>query len=66
MYVNNTYFFIVLFANMISFQAIERANSASSDWKDGTTASHRSAVLSKWSSLIKENADDIGKFCFIA
>jgi len=46
--------------------AIERANSALSDWKDGTTASHRSAVLSKWSSLIKENADDIGKFCFIA
>jgi hypothetical protein len=31
------------------------------EWKDGTTAAYRSGVLSKWSSMIKENAEDIGK-----
>eukprot|EP00585_Thalassiosira_rotula_P010863 CAMPEP_0196138816 /NCGR_PEP_ID=MMETSP0910-20130528/6320_1 /TAXON_ID=49265 /ORGANISM="Thalassiosira rotula, Strain GSO102" /LENGTH=538 /DNA_ID=CAMNT_0041399471 /DNA_START=349 /DNA_END=1962 /DNA_ORIENTATION=+ len=40
-------------------QAIERANTALSGWKDGTTAMHRSDILSKWSSLIKENSEDI-------
>ncbi|KAL7519558.1 hypothetical protein ACHAWX_004316 [Stephanocyclus meneghinianus] len=39
--------------------AINRAHAALGGWRDGTTAAHRSAVLSKWSSLIKENTDDI-------
>lgn len=40
-------------------EAITRASSALASWKDGTTASHRSNLLLKWSSLIKENANDI-------
>ena len=39
--------------------AITRASSALASWKDGTTASYRSNLLLKWSSLIKENANDI-------
>jgi len=40
-------------------QAIDRANEALSSWKDGTTASHRSNLLYKWSELIKKNSEDI-------
>ncbi len=39
--------------------AIDRAHAALPGWKDGTTALHRSNILSKWSSLIKENSEDI-------
>ncbi|KAL7534007.1 hypothetical protein ACHAXR_005577 [Thalassiosira sp. AJA248-18] len=42
-------------------QAIERASAALSGWKDGTTAMYRSEIISKWSSLIKENSEDIAK-----
>ena len=42
-------------------KAIDRASAALFKWKDGTTALHRSNVLSKWSSLITENSDDIAK-----
>eukprot|EP00986_Skeletonema_menzelii_P008644 scaffold3738_cov151-Skeletonema_menzelii.AAC.15 len=41
--------------------AIHRAHMALPDWRDKTTAAHRSGVLSKWSSLIKESAEDIAK-----
>jgi hypothetical protein len=40
-------------------QAIDRASSALSEWKDGTTGSYRSSLLTKWSTLIKENSEDI-------
>ena len=42
-------------------KAIDRASAALGKWKDGTTALHRSNVLSKWSSLITENSEDIAK-----
>lgn len=42
-------------------QAIDRASAALSGWKDGTTALHRSGILSKWSALVKENSEDIAK-----
>ena len=41
--------------------AIDRASAALSGWKDGTTASRRSEILTKWSTLIKENSEDIAK-----
>ena len=41
--------------------AIDRAHNALPDWRDKTTAAHRSGILSKWSSLIKESAEDIAK-----
>lgn len=41
--------------------AINRAHMALSDWRDKTTAAHRSNILSKWSSLINESAEDIAK-----
>ncbi len=41
--------------------AINRAHMALPDWRDKTTAAHRSGILSKWSSLIKESAEDIAK-----
>ena len=40
-------------------QAIDRASSALSEWKDGTTGSYRSNLLTKWSTLITENSEDI-------
>lgn len=40
-------------------RAIDRAHAALGGWKDGTTALHRSGILSKWSALITENAEDI-------
>ncbi|KAL7530951.1 hypothetical protein ACHAWF_003575 [Thalassiosira exigua] len=40
-------------------EAIERASAALSGWKDGTTALRRSTLITKWSELIKENAEDI-------
>ena len=40
-------------------QAIDRASSALSEWKDGTTGAYRSSLLTKWSTLIKENSEDI-------
>jgi succinate-semialdehyde dehydrogenase/glutarate-semialdehyde dehydrogenase len=40
-------------------RAIERANAALVGWRDGTTASRRSSLLYGWSSLIRENSDDI-------
>ena len=39
--------------------AIGRARAALPGWRDNTTAHFRSSVLSKWSSLIEENKDDI-------
>lgn len=42
-------------------QAIDRASNALAGWKDGTTALQRSGILTKWSSLIKENTEDIAK-----
>ena len=39
--------------------AIKRAGSALSGWRDGTTASRRSALLCAWSALVKENSEDI-------
>eukprot|EP00578_Thalassiosira_sp_NH16_P029504 CAMPEP_0181090700 /NCGR_PEP_ID=MMETSP1071-20121207/8003_1 /TAXON_ID=35127 /ORGANISM="Thalassiosira sp., Strain NH16" /LENGTH=190 /DNA_ID=CAMNT_0023172787 /DNA_START=15 /DNA_END=584 /DNA_ORIENTATION=+ len=42
-------------------RAIDRASAALGGWKDGTTALHRSGILSKWSELIKENTQDIAK-----
>ena len=42
-------------------QAIDRASTALVGWKDGTTALQRSGILTKWSSLIKENTEDIAK-----
>jgi len=42
-------------------QAIDRASAALPGWKDGTTASYRSGILSKWSQLIKDNTEDIAK-----
>lgn len=39
--------------------AISRAHSALPHWKDKTTAAYRASILSKWSSLIKESAEDI-------
>lgn len=44
-----------------AMQAIERASGALSGWKDGTTALQRSGILSQWSNLIKENAEDVAK-----
>jgi len=41
--------------------AINRAYMALPEWKDKTTAAHRSGILSKWSSMIKEAAEDIAK-----
>jgi hypothetical protein len=41
--------------------AIDRAHEVLPDWRDKTTAAHRSGILSKWSSLIKESAEDIAK-----
>lgn len=41
--------------------AIGRAHKALPNWRDKTTAAHRSAILSKWSTLIKESAEDIAK-----
>ncbi|CAB9523923.1 Putative succinate-semialdehyde dehydrogenase C1002.12c [NADP(+)] [Seminavis robusta] len=40
-------------------QAIERSYHVLPSWRDGTTASFRSNLLSKWSGLIQENADDL-------
>uniref|UniRef100_A0A7S2XRR2 Succinate-semialdehyde dehydrogenase, mitochondrial n=1 Tax=Attheya septentrionalis TaxID=420275 RepID=A0A7S2XRR2_9STRA len=40
-------------------KAIEKASSVFPSWRDGTTAHERSAILSRWSYLIKENTDDI-------
>jgi hypothetical protein len=39
--------------------AIKRAGSALAGWRDGTTASRRSALLYAWSALVKENSEDI-------
>jgi len=41
--------------------AINKASMALKGWRDGTTALQRSSILSKWSSLIKENSEDIAK-----
>lgn len=41
--------------------AIDRAHASLPDWRDKTTAAHRSRILSDWSSLIKESAEDIAK-----
>ncbi|KAK1745348.1 succinate-semialdehyde dehydrogenase [Skeletonema marinoi] len=41
--------------------AINRAHIALPDWRDKTTAAYRSGILTKWSSLIKESAEDIAK-----
>ena len=41
--------------------AINRAHMALPDWRDKTTAAYRSGILSEWSSLIKESAEDIAK-----
>eukprot|EP00567_Pseudictyota_dubia_P017090 CAMPEP_0197436022 /NCGR_PEP_ID=MMETSP1175-20131217/3501_1 /TAXON_ID=1003142 /ORGANISM="Triceratium dubium, Strain CCMP147" /LENGTH=510 /DNA_ID=CAMNT_0042965197 /DNA_START=169 /DNA_END=1701 /DNA_ORIENTATION=- len=42
-------------------KAIEKAHNVLPSWRDGTTAAHRSAILTRWSQLIKDNADDIAK-----
>lgn len=42
-------------------RAIERASAALPGWRDGSTASFRSDVLSKWSALIKENSEDVAR-----
>lgn len=41
--------------------AIERANAALVGWRDDTTASIRSGLLSRWSYLVKENSEDIAR-----
>lgn len=41
--------------------AINRAHMSLPDWRDKTTAAHRSGILSEWSKLIKESAEDIAK-----
>eukprot|EP00984_Skeletonema_dohrnii_P004838 scaffold1700_cov129-Skeletonema_dohrnii-CCMP3373.AAC.17 len=41
--------------------AINRAHIALPDWRDKTTAAYRSGILTEWSSLIKESAEDIAK-----
>lgn len=38
---------------------IEKSENALESWRDGTTASERSSLLSAWSRLITENAEDI-------
>lgn len=44
-----------------TLEAINRAYMALPDWRDKTTAAYRSGILSEWSSLIKESAEDIAK-----
>jgi succinate-semialdehyde dehydrogenase/glutarate-semialdehyde dehydrogenase len=39
--------------------AIDRAYSALVGWRDGTTASRRSSLLYRWSTLIRDNVDDV-------
>ena len=45
----------------VTFCQHKRASGALSSWKDGTTALQRSGILSQWSNLIKENAEDVAK-----
>ena len=40
-------------------QAIEQSHQALPQWRDGTTAAFRSSLLTKWSQMIQENAEDI-------
>ena len=42
-------------------KAIEKSSNALKKWKSHTTATERSFLLSRWSELIKENTNDIGK-----
>jgi len=42
-------------------QMIQKSADALKPWRDDTTAFLRSQVLTKWSNLIKDNADDIGE-----
>ncbi len=39
--------------------AIERSGAALTGWRDGTTASRRSGLLSGWSSHVREHSEDI-------
>jgi acyl-CoA reductase-like NAD-dependent aldehyde dehydrogenase len=39
--------------------AIERSGAALAGWRDGTTVSHRSGLLSRWSSHVREHSEDI-------
>ena len=39
--------------------AIEKCSEALPSWRDETTASHRASLLTKWSTLITENSDDL-------
>ncbi|VEU37563.1 unnamed protein product [Pseudo-nitzschia multistriata] len=39
--------------------AIEKCSDALPAWRDETTAPHRASLLTKWSSLMTENADDL-------
>ena len=39
--------------------AIGRAGSALAGWRDGTTASRRSALLYAWGALVRENSEDL-------
>jgi succinate-semialdehyde dehydrogenase/glutarate-semialdehyde dehydrogenase len=41
--------------------AIQAAHDVLPSWRDGTTASHRSSLISQWSSLIKSNSEDLAK-----
>ncbi len=41
--------------------AISKAHAALHDWQHGTSAYHRSQILSKWSALITEHSEDISK-----
>lgn len=40
-------------------KAIQRSAEVLPEWRDKTTAQHRSSLLQKWSQLIKENSEDI-------
>lgn len=42
-------------------KAIEKSSAVLPSWRDGTTAAHRSSILTRWSQLIKDNTDDIAK-----
>lgn len=39
--------------------AIEKCSDALPAWRDETTAAHRASLLTKWSNLMGENADDL-------
>lgn len=40
-------------------QAIDRCHHALPSWRDGTTAMHRGSLLTRWSALVQDNADDL-------